>query len=51
MIVLGLTAAAIGTHENRPGQVFGGLPFVFYWMWRVRVRGRLRGMVLGRSSW
>jgi len=25
MVVLGLTAAAIGTYENRPGQVFGGL--------------------------
>jgi hypothetical protein len=25
MVVLGLTAAGIGTHENRPGQVFGGL--------------------------
>jgi hypothetical protein len=25
MIVLGLTAAGIGTYENRPGQVFGGL--------------------------
>jgi hypothetical protein len=25
MVVLGLTAAGIGTYENRPGQVFGGL--------------------------
>ena len=25
MVVLGVTAAAIGTYENRPGQVFGGL--------------------------
>ena len=25
MILLGLTAAGIGTYENRPGQVFGGL--------------------------
>ena len=25
MIVLGLTAAGIGTYENKPGQVFGGL--------------------------
>src|SRR5687768_7536411 len=25
MIVLGLTAAGIGTYENRPGQVFAGL--------------------------
>jgi hypothetical protein len=25
MIVLGLTAAGIGTYERRPGQVFGGL--------------------------
>jgi hypothetical protein len=25
MVVLGLTAAAIGTYENRPGQVFAGL--------------------------
>jgi hypothetical protein len=25
MLVLGLTAAAIGTYENRPGQVFAGL--------------------------
>lgn len=25
MVVVGLTAAGIGTYENRPGQVFGGL--------------------------
>jgi uncharacterized membrane protein len=25
MVALGVTAAAIGTYENRPGQVFGGL--------------------------
>jgi hypothetical protein len=29
MIVLGLTAAGIGTYENRPGQIFAGLVVVY----------------------
>ena len=29
---------------------FAPIVFLFYWMWRVRVRGRLSGMVLGRSA-
>ena len=29
---------------------FAPIPLLFYWLWRVRVRGRLSGIVLGGTS-
>ena len=29
---------------------FAPIVFLFYWMWRVRVRGRLRGIVVGATQ-
>ena len=28
---------------------FAPIPFLLYWMWRVRVRGRLTGIVIGAT--
>lgn len=28
---------------------FAPIAFLFYWMWRVRVRGRLAGIVIGAA--
>jgi hypothetical protein len=29
---------------------FAPIPFLVYWMWRVRVRGRLSGLVVGATQ-
>jgi hypothetical protein len=29
---------------------FAPIPFLGYWMWRVRVRGRLSGIVIGATQ-